>query len=545
MTKYILRATEISGLRDPIYDSGAASKHYVDNSAGSFDATLYMTSSNIIANYANSGVLLGKYYPSTLGMGVSSAVNLNTTHRTSDGSNHTFIDQDVTNGSTPTFGGTNFTIIPQGALKSGAEYWGAHLSGQAAVNEATSPLSIAGTTVSIQQADTDNSGYLSDTDWTTFNNKSDTAGVPGATISSNFFYIDSGNSLWAFSTNSHNLFETKKTWITPTEGTGISYNNANWGVSSAAELAISVDESTILTTVSSQSVSGLASYMWYQASGEKLSTISGSLSDRINAAGGGIPTWTAPTAVSGIQLAGIGKMSGTLSVGIVDYIASANVQSKFIHSGVILNAVSANTLATTGKIQHIGDSQNYIEFQSDGDTDIYMPSAANGNSSLFTLWDPSTIGDSKLGFFEVRRMMAAPLSRPLAMFYGPSGEGLALNAGPWTADQPTILLHTHDGMRLGVQTGKQIEFWNGLIDSGYGGTRKGHIDPATQEISGLSVLGGAYVSSTILHATTVSCATYNGPSIGETPSAWTWATPTATSGLSLSNTGKVSGNLAI
>lgn len=40
------------------------------------------------------------------------AIGLNTTHRTSDGSDHSFIDQDVTNGSSPTFDGTNMTGIP-------------------------------------------------------------------------------------------------------------------------------------------------------------------------------------------------------------------------------------------------------------------------------------------------------------------------------------------------------------------------------------------------------------------------------------------------
>ena len=33
------------------------------------------------------------------------AIDLNTTHKSSDGSDHTFIDQDVTSGSSPTFGG--------------------------------------------------------------------------------------------------------------------------------------------------------------------------------------------------------------------------------------------------------------------------------------------------------------------------------------------------------------------------------------------------------------------------------------------------------
>jgi len=47
---------------------------------------------------------------------MDTAIGLNTTHRTSDGSDHTFIDQDVTSGSSPTFTGTNFTSIPAAAL---------------------------------------------------------------------------------------------------------------------------------------------------------------------------------------------------------------------------------------------------------------------------------------------------------------------------------------------------------------------------------------------------------------------------------------------
>lgn len=39
------------------------------------------------------------------------AVGLNTTHRTSDGSDHTFIDQDVTSGSSPTLDGANITGV--------------------------------------------------------------------------------------------------------------------------------------------------------------------------------------------------------------------------------------------------------------------------------------------------------------------------------------------------------------------------------------------------------------------------------------------------
>lgn len=47
---------------------------------------------------------------------MESDIGLNNTHRSSNGSDHTYIDQDVTSGSTPTLVGTNFTGIPNGAL---------------------------------------------------------------------------------------------------------------------------------------------------------------------------------------------------------------------------------------------------------------------------------------------------------------------------------------------------------------------------------------------------------------------------------------------
>jgi len=50
------------------------------------------------------------------GIDIGTAVPLNTTHRTSDGSDHSFIDQSVVSGASPTFNGANFTGIPDGAL---------------------------------------------------------------------------------------------------------------------------------------------------------------------------------------------------------------------------------------------------------------------------------------------------------------------------------------------------------------------------------------------------------------------------------------------
>ena len=56
----------------------------------------------------------------TYGQEVRVAVNLNTVHKSSDGSDHTFLDQSVISGAAPTFLGTNITAIPDAGLSSGA-----------------------------------------------------------------------------------------------------------------------------------------------------------------------------------------------------------------------------------------------------------------------------------------------------------------------------------------------------------------------------------------------------------------------------------------
>jgi hypothetical protein len=63
-------------------------KKYVDDNA-SFDASLYMTSANVIDNYMKSDNSIGRFYPSTLGKGVSSQVLANTLH-SANSSLHTF-----------------------------------------------------------------------------------------------------------------------------------------------------------------------------------------------------------------------------------------------------------------------------------------------------------------------------------------------------------------------------------------------------------------------------------------------------------------------
>jgi len=53
------------------------------------------------------------------------AAALNTTHRTSNGTNHSYIDQSVVSGATPTFTGTNFTGVPAAGILAGSMGTGA------------------------------------------------------------------------------------------------------------------------------------------------------------------------------------------------------------------------------------------------------------------------------------------------------------------------------------------------------------------------------------------------------------------------------------
>lgn len=85
--------------------------------ASTNDIELTVSQANI-----NSGVTITASQVSDFDTEVSNnaSVAANTAHSSSDGSSHTFIDQSVVSGSAPTFTGTNFTGVPDGALSSGA-----------------------------------------------------------------------------------------------------------------------------------------------------------------------------------------------------------------------------------------------------------------------------------------------------------------------------------------------------------------------------------------------------------------------------------------
>lgn len=97
---------KITGVVDPTADQEAATKKYVDDHGGG-SGDVVGPGSAVDENIAVFDSTTGKLIKDS-GINIS-AVTANTTHRSSDGSDHTFIDQDVTSASTPTFGNDNFT----------------------------------------------------------------------------------------------------------------------------------------------------------------------------------------------------------------------------------------------------------------------------------------------------------------------------------------------------------------------------------------------------------------------------------------------------
>lgn len=69
----------------------------------------------------------------------TTAIALNTTHRSSDGSDHSFIDQDLTSGSSPILDGTNFTGIPAAGILAGTFGSGDYvIDGELVINKTAS-----------------------------------------------------------------------------------------------------------------------------------------------------------------------------------------------------------------------------------------------------------------------------------------------------------------------------------------------------------------------------------------------------------------------
>ena len=246
-----LNANTISGLIDPIYPSAAANKHYVDtvsgslstriNALGAFNEEDYITSSNIIANYAKSTNLYNRVWIDTLSGNIDGRLDTlegydqfsHENYITSANAFSRFADSSNIN--------SRFIASSTALIK---------FAGSSAINN-----KLAGYLISSPMVNKSDGDVLT---WDDTNNvwssQASTGGLEGSTVSSNFFTIGSGNTLWD----------------------------------------------------------------WFSESGSKLSTISGSLSDRINAMG---------------------------SFDAENYITSANAINRFVGSGITLNAISSNKIS--------------------------------------------------------------------------------------------------------------------------------------------------------------------------------------------------------
>lgn len=162
-------------------------------SSSSYDASSFASASHTHDDrYYTKSESDSLFYPSSLGHSVNNNLN---THISN--TNIHFQQSDITTVGTITTGVWHGSAIAQDYIKSGSEYWTAYQHSQITGNphgttlsdlgetkgdlSVTSPLSVDNTrqllggsaTISIQKADSTHDGYLSSTDWSTFNNKQD------------------------------------------------------------------------------------------------------------------------------------------------------------------------------------------------------------------------------------------------------------------------------------------------------------------------------------------------------------------------------------
>jgi hypothetical protein len=175
-----------------------------------------------------------------------------------------------------------------------------------------------------------------------------------------------------------------------------------------------------------------------------------------NVGGSSPSSWTAPTAVSGIQLAGVGKMSGALSIGIVDYIASTNALANF----------AGSTQLGPVRKWYIASAQALSAYQASGDEwsaayDWYTASsaklgdfAASGDEYSAAYASAQALQDGAFikvatGWFNVSDQSAIPHTlgaRPKFVSLTPSGN--VTYATSYTADATNIHVRvSHAGQR--------------------------------------------------------------------------------------------------
>ena len=324
---------EISGISAPTYNSGAANKKYVDDNIASYELHVYQPEdSNIPKDGSNriffSGqntvyVYSGTNQPNTIiisGTDVGVATLAGDLVGNLSGSSYTYGLKDMDFLSSQAISGG----IIKGKIISGSDGGGiyAHFISANASN-------LAGT--GVWDSDGDNIYY----------------GDGEVRVGHSQF--DMGD--YKFQVSGDSYFSGSVTFIG--EISGISQPTYNSGVANKRYVDLNAGGFDMYTYPQNVLVprdgsnrlwfSGQNTTYIYSAQGQPNTIIISS-----STGSGETPStwsWNIPTATSGLSVSNIGKVSGNLALYIDDYIASTNVQSKFLHSGVILNAISTQTIS--------------------------------------------------------------------------------------------------------------------------------------------------------------------------------------------------------
>ena len=215
---------------------------------------------------------------------------------------------------------------------------------------ASSPLSVSGSPsttpiITISQANSTTNGYLSSTDWTTFNNKQ-------AALNGTGFVKISGTTI-SYDNSTYYLASNPNAYIALTNlsaGTGISYNNTTGVITNTAP-----DQTISITASGTTSVSGTYPNFTISSADQFVGTVT---SVGLTSATSGVTITDSPVTVSG-------------TIGIA--IATANASQQGLLSGTDWttfnnkqNALTLTTTGSSGAATLVGATLNIPQYQAAG-----------------------------------------------------------------------------------------------------------------------------------------------------------------------------------
>jgi len=385
-----LKGDTISGLTAPIWPSSATNKNYVDTISGALDTKIDAKQDELDGS---------EYYPSSLGKGVSGAVNLNTTHRTSDGTDHTYIDQDVTNGASPTFTAENFSDGGSNAIITTTQETN-FTSAYTWYTESSSKLSTISGSLSTRI------NALSDTptSWGTLTEGTGIAPLTGIGISGSGdnditvlgYSTISSNAQWA-----SNWLTQSGSQITSIIGSGNEYSSAyesgqrvkdlfNHELYIASSIAINKfykDESD-LTALLNDNYPGSSN-----VNRALIDAISGNLDDKIDAMSDTPSTWgtlTAGTGINTLTNVGVSGAGATVSVDESAILTTVSSNAKTAYDWYTASSQKYSNWQNSGSL--LGTAYNHSQDNTQAHTDYLLNNSSDTTSGELTAAGYHTTG---------------------------------------------------------------------------------------------------------------------------------------------------------